>query len=267
MFKNFKPVMVSGLIVVCLLLVMTNSGFAEVEKKEQAFKLPDNVISISNNNTYSNISEDYQVVEPSNSTKKLIETVEIPIENPDLIKMLNETSIKTSPISIGYRGMIYLGRWPLNYSSESVSTTWDYQAINSNEINNIGGNEVLKIRYIQQAEKIVKGALSNKVDDPDTIREMMLQKTKEYTGLPLSFTTVVGANTKLENIYHVPANKVATLQAYIPAINEKGKMTFGEVYIELKGSKKKLIIKNVTKQGVGAWIPIQDHVSFQFYLN
>lgn len=40
----------------------------------------------------------------------------------------------------------------------------------------------------------------------------------------------------------------------------------GEVYIKLKGSNKTLVVKNVEKQGIGAWIPIQDYVSFSFQL-
>jgi hypothetical protein len=32
----------------------------------------------------------------------------------------------------------------------------------------------------------------------------------------------------------------------------------------LKGSKKFIVIKNVTSQGIGAWIPVQDYVSFGF---
>nr|WP_323368649.1 YfkD family protein [Radiobacillus deserti] len=27
-----------------------------------------------------------------------------------------------------------------------------------------------------------------------------------------------------------------------------------------------MVVKNVTKQGIGAWIPIQDHLSFSFNL-
>ena len=43
-------------------------------------------------------------------------------------------------------------------------------------------------------------------------------------------------------------------------------VTIGEVFIKLKGSNKKIVVKNVTKQGIGGWIPIQDHVSFSFQL-
>ncbi|MYL61695.1 hypothetical protein GLW20_29810, partial [Virgibacillus halodenitrificans] len=68
------------------------------------------------------------------------------------------------------------------------------------------------------------------------------------------------------NSYNVPVKKLGKLESFAPAVNEKGQVTFGEVYLELKGSKKALVIKNVTKQGIGAWIPIQDHVSFSYSL-
>ncbi|MBD4935389.1 hypothetical protein GUF79_04570, partial [Xanthomonas citri pv. citri] len=48
---------------------------------------------------------------------------------------------------------------------------------------------------------------------------------------------------------------------------EKGKVTYGEVYLVLKGNKRKLVVKNVTSQGIGAWIPVQDHVTFGFQLS
>lgn len=50
------------------------------------------------------------------------------------------------------------------------------------------------------------------------------------------------------------------LNGFAPAVNEKGNVTYGEVYLMLKGSKKSIVIKNVTSQGISAWIPIQDHV-------
>ncbi|MBR9742388.1 YfkD family protein, partial [Bacillus paranthracis] len=30
--------------------------------------------------------------------------------------------------------------------------------------------------------------------------------------------------------------------------------------------KRKLVVKNVTSQGIGAWIPVQDHVTFGFQM-
>ena len=253
-----------------LLFVLSANGFllaAEKNKgKEDAFKLPKNVLSISKANTFPNTSEDFEVIEPSEMTKELLEDINIPIENPDLIKLLNESTIKPTPIAFGYRASIYLGRWPLHYTSENTSVIWDYQPINKNEINNVGGEGIQEIRYIQQEEKETKGALTNKIEHPEIVKKMILQDAKKKTNLPLSFTSVVGVNTKLDNFYNVPTKKIGHLYAYVPAVNEKGKVTFGEVYIQLKGNGKELEIKNVTKQGIGAWIPIQDHVSFSFQL-
>lgn len=255
----------SVIITFLLALLLPTASLAE-KKSESKIDIPNHVLSISKENTYPNSTEDQEVVEPSELTKELINEMSIPIENPELIKMLNETSINPSPISIGYRGMIYLGRWALNYESEESNINWEYQEINKNELNNLGGETPQNMNYIQQEQVEIKGALTNKIANPDDIKKLMLLKSKEKTKLPLSYNTVIGKNTKKNNTYSIPGKKMGTLQAYAPAVNEKGQVTFGEVYLQLKGSKKSIQIKNVTKQGIGAWIPIQDHVSFSFQL-
>src|SRR5699024_8651958 len=118
-------------------------------KEEDEFKLPKNVISLSKANTFPNTIEHGEVIEPSSTTKELLDELKIDIENPDLIKLLNESTIKPSPIAIGYRANVFLGRWPLNYKSENTSVNWDYQKINENKLDNVGGDDVQEIRYVQ----------------------------------------------------------------------------------------------------------------------
>ncbi|PAV28107.1 hypothetical protein CIL05_18545 [Virgibacillus profundi] len=256
-----------ALIVLIFIFLFPINGFSEEKKKSKDdYEIPSHVLTISKENTYPNSTEDQEVIEPSETTKELMESIDTPIDNPDLIKLLNETSIKPSPIAFGYRGMVYIGRWPLNYKSLETTINWEYQQINMNELNNLGGDTNQEMNYNQQEEKQITGALTNKINNPDDIKKMMLLKSKSKTDLPLSYQTVIGKNTKKDNSYNVPAKKQATLQAFAPAVNEKGQVTFGEVYIQLKGSKKSIVVKNVTKQGIGAWIPIQDHLSFSFNL-
>lgn len=256
-----------GLLIVFLVFVYPITGFGkEKEKPKETYDIPSHVLDISKENTFPNTTEDQEIVEPSKLTKSLINELDIPIENPDLIKMLNETSIKPSPIGIGYRGMIFIGRWPLHYQSQDTTVNWEYQKTNLNELNNLGGDQGKMIHYSQQEKKEVKGALTNKITHADDVKNMILLKAKKKTQLPLSFQTVIGKNTRKDQSYNIPVDKYGQLQAYAPAVNEKGHVIFGEVYIELKGSKKSIVIKNVTKQGIGAWIPIQDHVSFSFQL-
>ncbi|WP_407058305.1 YfkD family protein [Tigheibacillus jepli] len=225
------------------------------------------MLDISKENTYPNATEDQEVIEPSEFTKELLDGLDkIPIENPDLIKMLNETTLKPSPIAIGYRGMIFLGRWPLNYKSDETNVNWQYQKVNTNELNNLGGDTTQKLSYSQQSDKEIKGALTNKITNPDDVKKMMLLKAKKKTNLPLSYKAMVGKGTKKDQSYNIPVKKFGYLNAYAPAVNEKGQVTFGEVYIQLKGKNKKIVVKNVTKQGIGAWIPIQDHIAFSFTL-
>ncbi len=256
------------LLLLTLTLLFPVSAFA-AEKKEKSkgeFEIPSHVLNISKENTFPNSTEDQEVIEPSELAKELMDNVKVPIKNPDLIKMLNESALRPSPIAIGYRGMIYLGRWPLNYHSTETTINWEYQPINENELNNLGGDTNQTLNYVQQEQKEIKGALTNKIANPDDVKKMMLLTSKDKTKLPLSYETIIGKNTKKSNSYNVPVKKLGKLESFAPAVNEKGQVTFGEVYLELKGSKKALVIKNVTKQGIGAWIPIQDHVSFSYSL-
>ena len=238
----------------------------DIKPAQEKSDIPSHVLSISKENTYPNSTKDEVVLEPSSFAEKLIKESDMPIENPGLIKMLNETTIKPSPIAFGYRGSIYMGHWPLHYKSEETNVNWEYQKMNTNELNNIGGNAQKNMSYNQNEEAHVKGALTTKIDRSDQIKKMMLMEAKKNTKLPLSFHTVFGKDTKMANSYAVPIKKVGVLQGFAPAVSEKGKVTFGEVYIELRGSKKSIVVKNVTKQGIGAWIPVQDHVSFMFEL-
>lgn len=263
---NRRNTLCGLLMLIYVLTFPVNSLAKEKEQAAGPYEIPSHVLTISKENTFPNSTEDLEVVEPSKLTKSLLDGIEIPVDNPDLIKLLNETSLKPSPISLGYRGMVYIGRWALHYESTETAINWEYQNINTNELNNIGGNKAETMHYNQQEKREIKGALTNKIADPDDIKKMMLLKTKESTKLPLSFQTVIGQHTKKDNTYNIPMKKHGILEAYAPAVNEKGQVTFGEVYIELKGSKKALVIKNVTKQGIGAWIPIQDHISFSFQL-
>src|SRR5699024_5465324 len=224
------------IIVFVLALLSPMESFAKKKEKKEEDKLsiPDYVVSISKENTFPNAAEDQEVVEPSEVTKELLEDTDIPIENPDLIKQLNESSIKPSPIAIGYRGNIFLGRWPLHYKSENTTVNWEYQKINVNELNNIGGDTGQTLQYNQEEEKEVKGALTSKISNPDDVKKMMLLRAKENTDLPLSYETVIGKGTKKANAYNVPVKKYGYLDGYVPAVNEKGQIIFGEVYLELK---------------------------------
>lgn len=252
-------------IIILSVVSVSHVAFAkEKEEKKNPFEIPNYVVPIAKENTYTNKTEDVEEIEPSTSTKELLETTDVSISNPKLIQLLNETSIKPSPIGIGYRGMISLGRWPLHYESLETLVNWEYQEINRNELNNIGGEGKQFLSYHQEERREIIGALTSEISQPEDIRTMMLHKAKEKSNLPLTYETMVGERTTTSNTYNVAADEVGVLDAYAPAVHEKGKVTFGEVYIELKGNKKSILVKNVIKQGTGAWIPIQDHVTLSF---
>ncbi|GEN31338.1 hypothetical protein HNQ35_001849 [Cerasibacillus quisquiliarum] len=262
----FRSTLFVALLIVFAPMICSEAKEKNSKKQDNEFSVPNHVLNISKENTFPNTHEEQEMMEPSESTKELLEETNIPIENPELIKMLNETTVNPSPVGIGYRGMIFLGRWALHYESIDTTINWEYQKINTNELNNHGSDAVQKLSYHQENQKEVKGALTNKIAQPEQVKSMILMKTKAKTKLPLSYQTVIGSGTKQEQIYHVPVDKTGYLHAFTPAVSEKGQITFGEVYLQLKGWNKKIVIKNITKQGIGAWLPIQDHVAFSFQL-
>ncbi len=267
---NMKKV-ATAILIPFILLGFSFHTNAEAEKVDENSKkkveVPSSVMNISKENTYPNPTQDLPYLQPSELAQQLIDTSDVPIENPDLIKMLNETTISDAPLAFGYRATIYMGQWPLNYESSETSTNWEYQKVNTNFNDNRGGNIANQIHYYQEAEKHVKGGLTSKIDSAEEVKKMMLLKAMQNTKLPLSFHTVIGGGTKKDQVYNIAPKRLGYLYAYAPAVSEKGKVTFGEVYIVLKGNARSIVIKNVTSQGIGAWIPVQDHVSFGFVVS
>jgi hypothetical protein len=261
----------TAVIAALLLLLMSSDGLVYAKKKEEKnkqFEIPNSVTNISKENTYPNPAQDLPHLQPSELASELLETAEVKVENPSLIRLLNESSIKSTPFAVGYRATIYLGLWPLSYESRETSVNWEYRKANVNRIDNRGGNSIQKVNYIQEEEAKMSGGLTSKAPNSDEVKKMMMLKASEKTGLPLSFETVIGKGTKTESqVYNVQPKKMGYIYGYVPAVNEKGKITYGEVYLVLKGSKKMLVVKNITQQGIGAWIPVQDHLSLQFIMS
>ncbi len=261
------------IIVISIIFMFTFLPLANAEKQKdddtatpvkRSFTVPTSVLNIAKDNTYPNTTLDLPRLEPSELTKELIDSSKVKIENPDLIRMLNETTVNSTPFALGYRAIIYLGLWPLNYESIETSPNWEYQKVNTNYFDNRGGKEPYQIHYVQETQKLVRGGLTAKISHAEEVKKMMLMKASQKTDLPLSFETIIGGGTKKDQVYNVPPKRLGYLYGFAPAVNEKGKVTFGEVYLMLKGGKKMILVKNVTSQGIGAWIPIQDHVSFSF---
>src|SRR5699024_9507565 len=137
--KNWKICLVPILLLMILLVNHSVDAADKDKKKErESFDLQKNILTISKENAFPTVTENVEMMEPSEETKALLKTADINIENPELIAMLNETTINPSPIGIGYRASIYLGRMPLEYKSEDTSVIWDYNQVNENELNNIG---------------------------------------------------------------------------------------------------------------------------------
>src|SRR5690625_7871179 len=102
--------------------------------KEENEDIPEHVLPIERENTYSNEPEDDVTIEPSFQTKDLLDSIDDPIDNLELIKLLNETSIRPTPFSFGYRGEVYLGRCPIHYESNDTKMICEYQTVIETEI-------------------------------------------------------------------------------------------------------------------------------------
>src|SRR5690606_23142594 len=83
---------------------------AEKSAKQQpkAIVVPNSVLNVTKENTYPNPAQDMPTLQPSELTQQLIDSSKVPIENPDLIRMLNETSVSSTPFALGYRAIVYL---------------------------------------------------------------------------------------------------------------------------------------------------------------
>lgn len=268
--------MKSKISLLCVILVTSigllfpSMAFGEKNQKQANqpnYTIPNSVMNISKDNTYPNPTQDLPYLQPSELTQTLIQSAKVKIENPDLIRILNESSISKAPFALGYRAKIFLGEWPLNYESMETTTNWEYQKVNTNFFDNRGGQTFHKIHYNQEVQRRVKGGLTANIANEEDVKKMMLLKAMKKTSLPLAFDTIIGMGTKKEQVYNIPTKRLGYLHAYAPAVNEKGKVTYGEVYLVLKGSKKSIEVKNITSQGIGAWIPVQDHVSFMFIVS
>lgn len=250
--------------VLILLVIFSIPSAISAKEKSVGVKIPSSVFSIEKENTVANPSSELMRLEPSDFTKNLINASKVPVENPELIRLLNESAASQSPLSFGTRATIFLGEWPINYKSEQTEPNWQYQKINTNFFDNRGGQSPYQFHYVQEGQKVIKGGLTAKVEHADEVKKMMQQAAYQKVKLPLAFETTIGAGTKHHQAYNIPQNKMGYLYAYAPAIHEKGKLTFGEVYIVLRGSKQKIVVKNVASQEIGAWIPVQDSVSFSY---
>lgn len=229
-----------------------------------AAKIPDYVVDISSENTAKNEDEHVSEVKPSKLTRELIKTANEQIENMQLIRLLNESSMNKSVLAFGNRATIYLGEWPLNYQSDKQTINWQYQKINSNMYDNQAGTTSAKMMYTQQSHKIVTGGLTAKTSDADEIQQMILRVAEKSATIPVALQTNIGAGTKANRVFDVQPKQVGNMEVFVPAVIEKGEVMFGEVYLEIKGSKRNLMIKNVTSQQIGALLPIEGHVSIIF---
>lgn len=248
--------LLSCLLLTFVLLLIPKLADAKVQ-------IPSSVYNIEKENTVTNSSIDDISIEPNGLAKKLIKSSNVKIENPSLVSLLNETQISKNPMAFWYRAKIFLGKWPLNYQSDETNVNWEYEKINTNVVDNRGGTGSALLNYNQQTFKSIKGHMTPDVSKNGDIQNMILGKVVKQTGLPADLEAKVGAGTKKENRYQVPVRKIGLMNAYIPVVLDKGKVTYGEVYLVLKGGKPSIEVKNISTHGVSSLFPVQDYVSLK----
>lgn len=248
----------------CIAFALPGLVLAEAANDEEPTnEIPESAVEISKENTFPNSAVDLPNLQPSTLAKNLLKSSEVAIDNPELIKMMNESTVKGSKLAIGMNVSIFLGHWPLSYNSEETALNWDYEKINTNMVDNRGGEQQKNIQYSQEQQKRITGGLTADVTDIDMVKNMLLIKAAENTKLPLSYSTTIGFGTQTDRQFQVAAKSLGYLSAYASAVNEKGVVTYGEVFLRMKGDKSWLEVKNVTRQRVGASIPVQDYVNFK----
>ncbi|QQK79444.1 hypothetical protein HUG20_05750 [Salicibibacter cibi] len=256
-------VFIASMLLLSTSIIMPETVQAD-EEENDSFSKPDHVYDIARENTYSNTSRELPELEPSDLTKDLQETSEENIDNPELVAMLNESAIKDSKIPFGVNASIYLGKWALNYDSDDTEMNWEYENINTNEQDNRGGDTVVTLQYKQTQNKEAKGELNSDVPQLEGVKNLMRMKAAEKTSLPLSFSSTIGQGTEVGPNYQVEGKKLGVLHGYVPAAHEKGTVTYGEVYVKMKGNKRFLEVQNIEKQAVDGWIPVKNHVTLTY---
>ncbi|CAM3195547.1 YfkD family protein [Sporolactobacillus spathodeae] len=253
---------------ICLAIFFCGSTFTDAQSTAAVpNKIPSSVVDVSKENTYPNPAHNTAELVPGSKTKALLKTAKVPIENARLIKLLNESTIHPSKWSLGYHAKIYLGEWPLNYASKETSVNWEYKKVNDNAVDARGSKTVQKLTYLQKMQVKVSGGLTAKVPRSEEVNQLIMAKMIRKTHFPIAFSTIIGSGTKIDRPYSVQPKQIGHLYGFVPAISEKGTITYGEVFLVLHGGQAKIEVKNRMQQGIGAWMPIQDRLFLRYSVN
>ncbi|WP_018923386.1 YfkD family protein [Salsuginibacillus kocurii] len=249
-------------LIVCMLDGTMNVSLAE--EAEETIEVPDYVYDVSNENTVRNGGENPSYEEPSEFTRELLEDSEQVIQNPELVRVLNRSSVSPWPVSFGQRASIYLGSWPVAYESNQRSVNWEYEQINQNPLDNRGGQAAKELTYKQQETKTVNGGLTTAHENKHVVEYMMRKQAKKDTKLPLVSEASIGEGTAKNHPYAVGAKQLGNLTGYMPALHESGELIHGDVYMNISGKEANLEIRNITKQETEAWFLLKDQVALKF---
>nr|WP_318036099.1 YfkD family protein [Halobacillus salinarum] len=99
----------SLLVLIGFLSLMTTDSISAKDKENQKdSSIPNHVLNISKDNTFPNSTDDQEILEAEELTKELMKETDIRISNPQLIGMLNETTLKPSPLQLAIELKFFL---------------------------------------------------------------------------------------------------------------------------------------------------------------
>ncbi|MDI5789490.1 YfkD family protein [Bacillus licheniformis] len=92
--------------------------------------------------------------------------------------MLNESSISGTPLAIGYRATIYLGRWALGYTSNETVANWEYRKSTQTALTTGAGKHLQNSR-IPRNRRANQRRLNSESSKGGRCQNMMMLKAME----------------------------------------------------------------------------------------
>lgn len=181
---------------------------------------------------------------------RLLEGVDDAITNRELIHLLNESDFSAKRFSFRTDAVVFLGRWVLHYEPEKMSVVRMYDELDVIEV--AGGN----VDYRLMERKVVQGALQKKHILPDSVKQVVRDEIQEVTKMPADFTATFPQALLVKE----PVADEGMYSMSVPAILTEGHVVYADVYLEMKGKERRLVLKNRLKEPTGAWLPVENHL-------
>lgn len=176
----------------------------------------------------------------------LFAELDIHVSNRELIHLLNESDFSVRRFSFRTDALVYLGRWVLHYEPEKLSLVRDFS-----ELGVVFAPEG-KLDYVVPSRHMVQGALKRKHLMADGVKQVIRDEVQRVTELPADFTVAFKQNVSVD----ASVADEGEYSMFVPAVLTEGYVVYADVYLEMKGKERKLLLKNKLKEKAGAWLPV-----------